>query len=540
MYNNKKMIGFMLVFVLIISLALFYLMYGNLIDAWNKMLDNKGNIAKTHDAFTLLYSLLSIIVSSLFSFLVYRISVQSYDISKKMSELEIDRENAALNQDATIILTMITRNLNVIKEMYSESLTKPKAYSVKDLALSESWAENIANLMKGQKELFSEYELNQTYDIFEDFVKLNRFIKDPENEFKREDFAKELTLIIRKYFNKNIPTPLYSRINTETILELLNVESYILLRKLYYLTVKNSLIEEKEVGKSYRVSVLGIPLFESSSPKRLEGNIKLYDSYGYIKLEAMVVNNIIRYEKYNGYSKKGEKLYEFIFDKDNYKNGEQNIKKAKVYNHTPSGNLFLDYFFDCEWTEDNRKNGIQTKYGLKGKLVFHGNKVDGMKNGHCYYRKSNGNVYIGKFENDKIVEGEMFWQESKFTGQFHNGEPWKGSVINYKKYNQDLNDYVYHFSGSINNGKLYEGVGYTKLKATPLYEQYESEIQRMEDNHMDEIERYEDESYVAGLENNHKRNTYPIHAEYIRTEWKQGKKRQLEEIEENIKVKYYE
>lgn len=538
MYNNKKMIGFMLVFVLIISLALFYLMYGNLIDAWNKMLDNKGNVAKTHDAFTLLYSLLSIIVSSLFSFLVYRISVQSYDISKKMSELEMDRESAALNQDATIILTMITRNFNVIKEMYSESLTKPKAYSVKDLALSESWAENIANLMKSQKELFSEYELNQTYDIFEDFVKLNRLIKDPENEFKREDFAKELTSIMRKYFNKNIPTPLYPRVNTETILELLNVESYILLRKLYYLTVKNSLIEEKEVGQSYRVSILGIPLFESSNPKRLEGNIKLYDSYGYIKLEGVVVNNIIRYEKYNGYSKKDEKLYEFIFDKDNYKNGEQSIKKAKVYNHTPLGNLVLDYFFDCEWTEDNQVNGIQTKYGPKGKLLFHGSKVNGMKNGHCYYRNLNGNVYNGKFENDKIVEGERFWQESKFTGQFHDEKPWNGDVRNYTWYDQHLNDYVYGFNGSIKDGELYEGIGYTKLKATRLYEQYELEIQRMEERAMEE--QYDDDTDIDQIINEKERNEHPIHANYIKTEWKQGDKRQFDESERNIKVKYYD
>lgn len=539
MYNKKNRVIIAVITFLVISFFS-YLMYGNLIDAMIMIFGNRGNISETYNSFSLLYSLISIIVSSVFSYLVYRMSVYSYEISKKMSELELEREKDFLNKDATIILTMITRNFNVIREMYKESLDSSQGYAIKKLVLSESWIENIANLMKGRQNVFNENELNQTCNIFEDFVKLNKLVKGIEDGVGSKIFTEELSLIMEKYFNKNIPVQLYSKIHTETISELLNIECFVLLRKLHYLATKSSQIEEKKSKKSCEIKILGRNFCESDNSSIFEGNIRLYDDYGYIKFKGSIVDNTIICKEYYGYSKKNQKLYEFVFDKNTLESQKQYIKKLKVYNNKPSEKLFLPYYFNYEIDEESRKTGIWTKYDKQNQLIFHGSMINKKKEGRCYF-KYKQTVYKGWFKNNQIVEGELCKRfgeyEAGFIGEFYKGEPWNGELTNYSIYDELNDNIVYRFSGNIKGGMLCNGFGYTRLRVTDSYTQYEKEIQIMEENNLYDEERYQDDEYVATLWNEGIRNNNSAYADYIKNEWVKGEKRQLEEQEVNILVR---
>lgn len=516
---------------IIFFVLLLYLVFGNPIQAVMKMFELKGEPNKTGTAMsslsyiiTWLLTIYSICVTGIFSFLVWKINKRSLKISEELKNIEGNREFEYKREKALIVYYDLQRGFTIIRDLYIKHILKKDFVTLDRAFFSQNWIENVASLRKD----LSNDEINNIYYIYNALFTIQSYL---DNETSNEKFEKYLGKIVRQFFLDFIPSPLMGELRECGIEELVSLDNYLLMHKLYKLTFNK---DEVNIGDN-DILISNGNYYKKLSGDFYNGEGVIYNSYGKVKMRGFFYNGFFAsgtYYGYNGLDNQYEIVYESISNK-------RRIKKGVLYNNV---------------IDPKDENLINAKYldgvPYEGKIIrfnnnyisYWGNIVNGKKDGKGKTFRTNGRkFYEGVYKNDEKINGKLYSNDGalKFEGEFKDQRPWSGKVI---KMDYD-SAYIKKFTGSILEGKPYEGTGL--IFRISSFGETLDEL-KYQDNVAEEYQDIEEEYYSSDefeeeqsrLRNEHTRNNFGNWNEYIAAEWKGGKYNERENKESNKEIFY--
>ncbi|MGE8037911.1 hypothetical protein [Lysinibacillus sp. NPDC093692] len=528
--NPIKSILLGLIISIIFFVLLLYLVFGNPVQAFIKMFELRGEPNKTGTAMsslsyivTWILTIYSICVTGIFSFLVWKINKRSLKISEELKNIEGNREFEYKREKAIIVYYDLQRGFTIIRDLYIKHILKKDFVTLDRAFFSQNWIENVASLRKD----LSNDEINNIYYIYNALFTIQSYL---DNETSNEKFEKYLGKIVRQFFLDFIPSPLMGELRECGIEELVSIDNYLLMHKLYKLTFNK---DEVNIGDN-DIQISNGNYYKKLSGDFYNGEGVIYNSYGKVKMRGFFYNGFFAsgtYYGYNGLDNQYEIVYESI-------SNESRIKKGVLYNNV---------------IDPKDENLINAKYldgvPYEGKIIkfnnnyisYWGNVVNGKKDGKGKTFSTNGSIYYdGVYNNDEKINGKLYSSDGtlSFDGEFKDGRPWNGRVRNMDFY------YIKRFNGTILEGKAYEGKGLI-LKITSRGEslndlRYQEEME-VEYNEIQgeyfSSEEYEEEQ--SSWHNENQRNSYMEWEDYIYADWKEGVHIEREDKESNKKVYYY-
>ena len=95
------------------------------------MLQLRGNPSKTADAIaslsyvgSILLALYSIITTAIFSYLVWKVSIGSFQVSKELKNLEENRDKEVVREQALIVYYDLQRGFSYLRDLYISTVKK--------------------------------------------------------------------------------------------------------------------------------------------------------------------------------------------------------------------------------------------------------------------------------------------------------------------------------------------------------------------------------------------------------------------------------
>lgn len=153
---------------ILFAVIILYLIFGNLFDAFQKMWNLKGNPDKTADAMaslsyvgTILIAFYGLLTTALFSYLVWRVSLGSFQISNDLKKLEENRDIESKREQALIVYYDLQRGFAYLRDLYISSALTGEHPNPKRLFFSNDWIKNVASLRNN----LSNEDLNLVYKI---------------------------------------------------------------------------------------------------------------------------------------------------------------------------------------------------------------------------------------------------------------------------------------------------------------------------------------------------------------------------------------
>ncbi len=542
----------------ILGALLLYLVFGNLFDAFDRMKELQGQPTKTYSAMsslsyviTWILSIYSIIVTAVFSYLVWKINEKSLSISEELKNIEqtSDRENRILTErslsiseelkrieenrefeskreKALIVYYDLQRGFSIILNLYLKFIIKNPKIILEKVYFSENWIENVASL---RKELNNK-DIQDLYYIYNALYTIQNYLED---EVESEKFIKYLEKIAREFFMDFIPLTLLNHLRESDVDELLSIEKYLLLHKLYRLTFNNT--EITKIDEKTLIS--DVNHYEIISGDYYNGEGIIYNSSGNEKLRGYIVNGVFATGTYTGWNSTVSKLFQVNYETTSNK---RLIQHAILNNNTIKP--FSDPLINATYYNGKPFEGRTIKMHSNGTIAYWGELSNGEINGVVKIFDQKGLLeFEGECKNSERIKGKLYNKGILiFEGQFNKGTPWNGKV-----YNTDFDSlYVKKFTGVISEGKPVEGRGYIFKRSTEF-----SSIQEMQDYEYAQEQwdaQYEEMSYSEEYEeeqnkwqNENVRKSYSKWEDFILAEWNNGSHSETEDKESNIKVYYY-
>ncbi|WP_428910704.1 toxin-antitoxin system YwqK family antitoxin [Niallia sp. Krafla_26] len=533
--SNKFIILILVVFPALIFLCLLYLVYGNLWEALVKMYKLRGKPQETADAvaslsdlWTFLLTVYSIGITGYFSYLVWKINKRSLYISEELENLEKNRDFEDRRKRALIVYYDLQRGLTYIRELYISLIIKEEKPKLNRIFFSENWIENVAALRSN----LENDDISKLYKIYNDFYTIKNLLEVDKDidDVKGEELRKFIDDLSNQIFSDFPPLQLMDRFSLLSTEDLVDIDIFILLHKIYRLTFSNKDIEFVD-GNKYLIDGTNHYCFISGD--LYNGEAILYTTNGWEKARGYISDGVFKSGNVSGYLSSNKRIY-FI----NYETVNSIREKNELELKNPNNED--EYFYKGIFYNGAITDGITLKFYKDGKMKYWGEVKDGYKSGIGKTFDSNGELFFeGKYETNERIKGKLYKNgRVRFEGTFVNGKPWDGYVNKY----DFPNEYVKAFTGEIKEGIPYKGEGLLfksgdgidsleELLVRDAY--YEDQIDQMSEEQERDYE--EDE---RAFENQQIRDEYYGWEEYIKTDWKNGISQERTNVERN-KILYY-
>lgn len=532
----KKVILSIILLPLIASCIAAYLIFGDLFEAFLKMWEYRGKPNITASSVTALSYIVTILVAiyalcatTFFSKLVWKVSESNLLVSQQLQDLEKTRDKEIVRENALIVYYDLQRGISNLRNIYINCVLNGTEPKINRIYFSTEWIKNVANLRDG----LTNQELNRVYKLYEQFYALQNILE----EYKANEINDELIEFIEKLsgevFADFIPFALMDKIKVSSVDELVDIDLYIILQKIYSLTFissekpKESVVNGKTVYETY---IDGVLFFVGDNEKAFVGNGKLYNINGNIKCSGYFDTKQFIKETIYGYYESTKKCYEYTYE-------AQLIKKGTLYKLTDDGGK--DYFYNGEFRNGEIFNGITTLFYKNHKIRYQGEIKNGYLEGQgTSYNDSDFKEFEGIWKNNNPFNGAKYiFNKKVFNGEFKNGQLWTGTA-----YGLDLSHKVKKFEGEIYQGQPTDGTGIIfngnkegrELGDIEAYEEW------LEESAEEQARAEEDPKYIesqiegqASMENSYRRQTYVDWTEYIKAEWNNGIVTKAEDKEMN-------
>ncbi|MHA4414499.1 MORN repeat-containing protein [Bacillus cereus] len=544
--GNIIWIGCLIIFVpAIFGLIACYMIFGDLFIAFSKMWAYKGkpnttasSITSLSYIFTILISFYTLCTTTLFSFLVYRVSKSGLSVSKKLKDLENKRDEEIVRENALIVYYDLQRGISNLKDLYLNYVLIRKKEKPNRIYFSTDWIKNVANL----RDQLTEQELNAVYKLYEQFHALQNILEKNEPSKSDEELKQHLVTLSKEVFANFIPLEILVKHSINSANELVNIDLYIILKKIYYLTFTSSKrvttkVEESDGKITYKTELDGTLFFEGSNEEIFVGTGKLYNTNEEIKCSGKFYLKQFSSGMLYGYYAPGYRLYQTTYDISIAPKEFNNVSVYQINN-----GLLNQYFYQGQFKNGKLYNGITTLFGSKNEIIYQGKVVDGIREGNgTSYIKEGQREFEGIWKGDLPYNGVLFQgDEGIFKGTLNkNRKPWDGETKNF-----DLSSEVKYFTGTICKGKPITGIGYILhvKNMDPVFEKikngdkYQIEHFESSSNFETSEEVSEQKLEEVALTENNLGRLYGPHNEFLKAEWKQTDILLSEKCERNIKI----
>ncbi|MGE8081621.1 toxin-antitoxin system YwqK family antitoxin [Peribacillus loiseleuriae] len=535
-----------------IGVTILYLVFGNVYEAFLKMIELRGQPAKTAPAMsslsyvvTWILTTYSIVITAIFSYLVWKINKRSLEVSEELKNIEknSDIENRKINEKslgiseglkqleenrefeskrekALIVFYDLQRGFTIIRDLYITNILKKEVIALDKAFFSNNWIENVASLRKDLKN----EDIHRLYYIYNSLYTIQSYL---ENEATSEKFIDYIKKITKEFFLDFIPLPLLSELKDYDIEDLISVENYLLMHKLYKLTFNQSDLNITET----KVTISNVKHYEIKSGTFYDGEGVLYNSGGYEKLRGHFFNGVFTTGTYYGYlgiSKHYNVNYLTASSK-------REIIKGLLKDYNASS---INPIIEGEFRDGSVVDGKTIGFHNNGCVKYRGQVTNGFRNGLGMEFDSEGTLrFEGLYSKGKKVKGKFYSEKGllTFEGELKNEKPWNGESSN-------LNiNYVKEFKGELREGKPYIGVGKIFKRSVQF-----SDLNKL--IHLEEMneiwaEQYEEQMGIeenieeqSRLCNEQFRRDHDDWEDYILADWNNGTFIQREDKESNITV----
>ncbi|ASS67597.1 MULTISPECIES: hypothetical protein [unclassified Paenibacillus] len=514
----------------IVSIVIAYLIFGDLTEAGKAMYNFRGQPNRTKDAVTSLflvissllgiYSLISTIV---FSYLIWKVSVSTLQVTERSEKLEIQRDQTIIQENALIVYYDVQRQITNLVDLYESLVISKKEPSPSRLYLSTDWMKNVASLRND----LSEQEMNYLFRFYEEFLTLQSILeihKDPV------EITKHVKKLSEKYLVEGVPLPLiiqYSNwLSTESKMSL---KLLLINRKIHKATFPSNKIKLDWIEVDGEKDVMNIevdkyPYFRGGSTSTLfdaHGNNILVGSFTYDGAEFLGGKRI--------HGSPSSIAYNIVIQKAESDEGSPVVTNEIVHVFKAEKDIY-----NAEIKNNEPVNGLVIKYNDEGVKIYEGYLIDGKREGEGTSYRNGKKYFSGIWENDRPKNGELR-ENGKllFKGEIKNGnKPWEGEAFELTK------DSFYEFTGILKNGLPFRGSGYNFRQnqyGLSYDEELEHEYMDPEDEQEMHRQMFEEEH---ARQNEEARNAH-MWEEYIKADWDNGEATEKEPIESNIRVLYY-
>ncbi|CAM4101437.1 hypothetical protein BAQ48_00045 [Bacillus luti] len=539
--GQKSIIAFVFVVPLLISLFVCYMIFGDLTEVVSKMWGYRGKSNITASSvpvtslsyiFTILIAFYALCATSLFSWLVWKVSKGSLIVSQQLQELENNRDKEIVRENALIVYYDLQRGISNLRNIYINCVLNGTEAKLNRIYFSTEWIKNVANLRDG----LTNQELNRVYKLYEQFYALQNILEEYKVNESNDELIEFIEELSKEVFADFIPVALMDKLKVSSVDELVDIDLYIILQKIYSLTFisseesKENVVNGKTVYETYINEVL---FFVGDSKKAFVGNGELYNTNGDIKCSGHFNSKQFIKDTIYGYYESTKKCYEITYE-------AQLIKKGSLYKLTDDGGK--EYFYNGEFKNGKVSNGIATLFHKNKKISYQGEIKDGYREGQgTDYNELGQKIFEGIRKGHAHYNGIRFENGKEiFNGEFKNGLPWNGTV-----YGLDLSYKVKRFEGEIYEGQPTDGKGIIfngdkegrNLVDIEAYEEW------LEESAEEQVRVQEDPKYMefqaeshASRENSNRRRTYDYWTEYINAEWNEGIVTKAEDKEMNKTV----
>lgn len=537
---------------------LLYFIFGNLFDAFNRMNQLRGQPSKTADAMsslsyviTWILSIYSIVVTAVFSYMVWKINEKSLTISEELKEnektsnrenrilaersleiseelkrIEENREFESKREKALIVYYDLQRGFSIIRNLYCKYILKNDKILLEKVFFGENWIENVASL---RNELISE-DIHELYSIYNSLYTIQSYL---ESEIENDKFILYLEKIANEFFVDTVPSTLLDRMIDCDVDELLSVENYLLLHKIYKLTFNNTEVNMVD----QKILISNVNHYEIISGDYYNGEGIIYNSFGNIKLEGYIVNGVFASGTYTGWKSAVTKQYEINYESTS----NRRVIQSSIVNNNIIKPL-SEPLINATYQKGIPFEGKIIEMRNNGTIAYWGDISKGERNGFGKQFDQKGLIkFEGEFEDSERSKGKLYDNGKLiFDGQFSGRRPWNGKV--YRMNFDSLS--IKEFTGDISEGKPVKGQGYVFKRSSHFSNIQEKQQSEYADDYwyeqqeeMNNFEEYEEERSM--LHNDNVRSKYYEWEDFIYAEWRNGIYIEAEDKESNINVYYY-
>lgn len=537
----KKTILTIVILPFILSIIAAYMIFGDIGEAIHKMWEYRGHPNKTAGSVTSLSYIITILVATyalgattFFSFLVWKVSDLNLSVSQQLQGLEKNRDEELVRENALIVYYDLQRGISNLRDLYISCVLNGADCKPNRIYFSADWIKNVANLRNG----LTNQELNRVYKLYEQFYALQNLLEEHKGDTQNEEVKGHIEGLTKNVIADFIPLSLLNQIEVTSVEDLIDIDFYITLQKIYaltYLTSEtkiNKRIENESVV--YETYLKGSLFFTGDTKDLLVGNGTLYRVDGKVKCSGKFdLHQFVQGTVY-GYYDSTKKFYEYTYESSL---GNRYYSKGCLYELTNDNSI--KYYYNGDFQDGKIINGITTLFDFNGDVSYKGEINDGQIEGQgTSYIGVGSPEFEGTWKNGNIINGIKFVSGNKvFEGEFRHGKtPWTG-----KAYDYDLSYTVKKFTGDIQDGKPVNGKGFSynidkegkDLSDVEAYEEW------LEETVQDDLMMEESEEYIedrARQENDYVRRNSNYWVEYISAKWNEGIVTKAENHESNKRI----
>ena len=486
------------------------------------IIDTTASI-KTGDYIYYYFTIMAIEVTAMLSWALLQTSRKSNNLSEAIKAKEDNRDNEKVKESAMIIYYDLLSKMRIFKNLYVTLILSKETKKVNTIEINNDWIKNLAEL----RNILSKREIDVLFDLYENFSLLQKaqVCSDVEavKDITKSIAGKLFIDVLLKYMWMDFEGKIES---------LLHNKYYIIFRKI-----------EGEINEEKDYYLYQLNQFQM---KQVNGKDKIHGEY---------INGVLKNGTDTYYDENGNQIYSFIYKdykviKGNYSNYIndmfENIFVVEFDEKGIADTGYIIMFYDS--------NMVKYKGNIKGK------KYEGY--GILYQdNKYLSAIFDGIWEQGEKKEG-VFRANSQnasieyFNGTYYNDKPYTGEI---KLGNQKSFNDVYEYKGTIKEGEMENGFGYTKNASLIDWDYIEShndniQCQRYlmsreenecayeyEQDHIpDEVmQEWEDDNERREVQENreHLRDICLEVVEAIGTKWTSGKPKKLEE--DDLNKKYF-
>ncbi|EEM14150.1 MULTISPECIES: hypothetical protein [Bacillus] len=537
--KEKKIIFWVFTLPLGFSLFASYMIFGNIFEALFKMWELRGEPNKTASAvtslsyvFTILVAIYALLATTLFSLLVWNVSKGSLQVSQQLRDLEDNRDKEMVRENALIVYYDLQRGISNLRDLYTSYVLKGIDAKPNRIYFSADWIKNVANLRDG----LTSQELNRVYKLYEQFYALQNILEEHKMDKPNEELREYLDELSKEVFADFIPFPLLGELKVSSFDELVGIDLYIILQKIYCLTFASSKekpMEKVVNGKTvYETYLNGVLFFVGDTKEPFVGDGELYNTDGKIKCTGRFDSEHFIPGIIYGYYNSTKECYEITYDTNTT---IWEIKKGILYKLPDDNN---QYFYNGEFKDGQVLNGITTLFHKNKKIRYQGELKGGRIDGQGTYYNEHGSVeFVGILKNGFKINGIEFINGiQSFKGEYKYSKPWNGITNNYNLSNQ-----IKKFTGEIYEGTPINGEGLIfnrdsdgkDLDALQAYEEL------LEEKVEEEAGFEESPAYIedrASFNNEEIRRNNAYWTEFIKAQWNNGVVTEADNKERNKKI----
>ncbi len=361
-----SLLGAFILFPITIWILKLLIFIGNLLPELGNTIwiKTNGYIFDLNDYFNFFTVFLQIIVTSIFSYFIWKSSQRSNKLSEEIKEKEENRDKEFIRENALIVYYDLSLGLKNLLKLYNSRILNEEDAKPKKLYFSDNWIKNVAVL----KDKLQNEEINSIYTLYEDLHTIKDFLNNKKEDHSNLDNSIKNLYCKVFIFDESVinfnDKPLY-KYNVQSMLK----SSYqCIFEKIKIATHKNNKLNNKKNNKNILEYNDGTIWYEGDwFNSTFEGIGKSYNSSGDLRYDGIFDKGIFKKGKRYEYYKNENLFYELEYE--NYL-----IKKGTVYDKNNNIVSEGNYKNNKIWSGKGKtfdKNGDKNKEGIweKGELV---------------------------------------------------------------------------------------------------------------------------------------------------------------------------